>query len=220
MSSNKQGNTTMALSAKSEPENAYLSEAEYLVTEPDSEVRREYINGQLYAMAGGSANHNILSGNIFGEFRNHLKGTPCVTFMSDIKVPLKVSSGNNYVYPDVLVDCSKIEGKSYFSNSPLLIVEVLSKSTRKRDLTTKLLRYINLPSLLEYVVVEQDFVQIHVFRKKTDWKDEFYFLGDSITFESIALTLSVADIYDRVENEDMDEFRQGIVVFDQSENDG
>ncbi|SJM96535.1 Uma2 family endonuclease [Crenothrix polyspora] len=210
----------MALSANSEPENTYLSEAEYLATEPDLEVRREYINGNIYAMAGGSTNHNILSGNIFGEFRSHLKGTPCVTFMSDIKVPLKVSSGNNYVYPDVLVDCSKIEGKSYFSNSPLLIVEVLSKSTRKRDLTTKLLRYINLPSLLEYVVVEQDFVQIQIFRKKTDWKDEFYFLGDSITFESIALTLSVADIYDRVENEDMDEFRQGIVVFDQPENDG
>lgn len=210
----------MALSAKSEPENTYLSETEYLATEPDLEVRREYINGHIYAMAGGSANHNILTLNIASEFRNHLKGTPCVTFMSDIKVPLKVSSGNNYVYPDVLVDCSKIEGKSYFSNSPLLIVEVLSKSTRKRDLTTKLLRYINLPSLLEYVVVEQDFVQIHVFRKKTDWKDEFYFLGDAITFESIALTLSVADIYDRVENEDMDEFRQGIVVVDQSENDG
>ncbi|SJM94265.1 conserved hypothetical protein [Crenothrix polyspora] len=210
----------MALSAKSEPENTYLSEAEYLVTEPDSKVRREYINGHIYAMAGGSANHNILTLNIASEFRNHLKGKPCTTFMSDIKVPLKVASGNNYVYPDVLVDCSKIEGKSYFSNLPLLIVEVLSKSTRKRDLTTKLLRYINLPSLLEYVVVEQDFVQIQIFRKKTDWKDEFYFLGDSITFESIALMLSVSDIYDRVENEDMDEFRQGIVVFDQPENDG
>jgi Uma2 family endonuclease len=143
-----------------------------------------------------------------------------VTFMSDIKVPLKVSTGNNYVYPDVLVDCSKIEGKGYFSNSPLLIVEVLSKSTRKRDLTTKLLRYINLPSLQEYVVVEQDFVQVQVFRKSTDWRDEFYFLGDSITLGSIGLTLPVADIYDRVENEDMDEFRQGIVAVDQSEDDG
>lgn len=211
----------MALRAKFESENTcHLSEAEYLATESDSEVRREYIDGQLYAMAGGSANHNILTLNIASEFRSHLKGKPCTTFMSDFKVPLKVASGNNYVYPDVLVDCSKIEGKSYFSNLPLLIVEVLSKSTRKRDLTTKLLRYINLPSLLEYVVVEQDFVQVQIFRKKTDWKDEFYFLGDSITFESIALTLSVADIYDRVENEDMDEFRQGIVVFNQPENDG
>lgn len=211
----------MALRAKSESEseNTYLSEAEYLATELNSDIRREYINGHIYAMAGASANHNILSLNIASEFRNHLKGTPCTTFMSDIKVPLKVSLGNNYVYPDVLVDCSKIEGKSYFSTSPLLIVEVLSKSTRKLDLTTKLLRYLNLPSLQEYVVVEQDFVQIQVFRKKTDWKNEFYFLGDSITLESIDLTLAVADIYDRVENEDMDEFRQSVLVFDQPDDD-
>lgn len=185
-----------------------MTEAEYLASEPDSEIRREYINGRIYAMAGASSNHNILSGNIFGEFRNHLKGSPCVTFMSDIKVPLKVSVGTNYVYPDVLVDCSKIDGKNYFANAPLIIVEVLSKSTRKCDLTTKLLRYINLPSLLEYVLIEQDIVQIQVFRKRTDWKDEFYFLGDSITFESIELTLTVEEIYDRVENEDMNEFRQ------------
>jgi Uma2 family endonuclease len=128
--------------------------------------------------------------------------------MSDIKVPLKVSIGKDYVYPDVLVDCSKTEGKSYFSNSATIIVEVLSKSTRKRDLTTKLLRYINLPSLLEYVLIEQDFVQVQVLRKRTDWKYEFYFLGDSITFESIDLTLAVEEIYDRVDNDDMNEFRQ------------
>ncbi|SJM89890.1 conserved hypothetical protein [Crenothrix polyspora] len=210
-------NSVTATQAKSSSEAMRVTETDYLASEPDSEVRREYIDGRIYAMAGASSNHNILSGNIFGEFRNHLKGSSCVTFMSDIKVPLKVSVGTNYVYPDVLVDCSKIDGKNYFSNAPLIIVEVLSKSTRKCDLTTKLLRYINLPSLLEYVVIEQDIVQIQVFRKRTDWKDSFYFLGDSITFESIELTLTVEEIYDRVENEDMNEFRQGIVVSEEPE---
>ncbi len=212
IANNNPKNNAKASQPKSISDGSCMTEADYLASEPDSEIRREYINGRICAMAGGSANHNILSGNIFGEFRNHLKGTPCVTFMSDIKVPLKVAVGTNYVYPDVLVDCSKIEGKNYFSSTPLIIVEVLSKSTRKRDLTTKLLCYINLPSLLEYVVIEQDFVQIQVFRKSSDWKDSFYFLGDTITFESIDLTLTVAEIYDRVENEDMNEFRQGIVV--------
>jgi Uma2 family endonuclease len=214
---NSAENSVIYTQAKSASEDIYMSEAGYLASEPDSEVRREYINGRIYAMAGASSNHNILSGNIFGEFRNHLKGTPCVTFMSDIKVPLKIAVGTSYVYPDVLVDCSKVEGKNYFSNAPVIIVEVLSKSTRKRDLTTKLLRYINLPSLLEYVVIEQDIVQIQVFRQTTGWKDEFYFLGDSITLESIELTLSVEDIYDRVENEDMIEFRQGVVALDVSD---
>jgi Uma2 family endonuclease len=198
----------MATHSKCVSDDTYMTEAEYLASEPDSEVRREYIDGRIYAMAGGSSNHNILALNVASEFRNHLKGTPCVTFMSDIKVPLKIAEGTNYVYPDVLVDCSTIEGKSYFSNTPSIIVEVLSKSTRKQDLTTKLLRYINLPSLQEYVLVEQDIVQVQVLRKRTSWRDEFYFLGDTITFESIDLTLAVEDIYDRVENEDMVEFRQ------------
>jgi Uma2 family endonuclease len=214
---NSAENSVMYTQAKSASEDIYMSEAGYLASEPDSEVRREYINGRIYAMAGAGSNHNILSGNIFGEFRNHLKGTPCVTFMSDIKVPLKIAVGTSHVYPDVLVDCSKVEGKNYFSNAPVIIVEVLSKSTRKRDLTTKLLRYINLPSLLEYVVIAQDIVQVQVFRQTTGWKDEFYFLGDSITLESIELTLSVEDIYDRVENEDMIEFRQGVVALDVSD---
>jgi len=209
---NQPENNTMALQPKSESEGICMTEEEYLASEPYSEVRREYIDGRAYAMAGASVNHALITGNIFGEFRNHLKGKPCETFMSDIKVPLKVSLGKNYVYPDVLVDCSKIEGKGYFSNSATIIVEVLSKSTRKRDLTTKLLRYINLPSLQEYVLIEQDFVQVQVLRKRTDWKYEFYFLGDSITFESIDLTLTVEEIYDRVDNDDMNEFRQHMLL--------
>ena len=64
--------------------------------------------------------------------------------------------GKNYFYPDVIVDCTETEGDSYFANSPVIIVEVLSKSTKKMDTTVKLIQYINLPSLKEYVLVEQD----------------------------------------------------------------
>jgi len=126
--------------------------------------------------------------------------------MSDIKVPLKVSVGHDYVYPDVVVDCTKVQGQRYFSNAPTLIVEVLSQSTRKSDLTTKLLRYVNLPSLQEYVVIEQDFVQVQVLRKSNDWKSEYYYLGDLAIFESIALTLAVEAIYEQVDNQDMAQY--------------
>ncbi len=95
-----------------------------------------------------------------------------------------------------------------FSTTPLIIVEVLSKSTRKTDLTVKLLRYINMESLQEYVLIEQDIVSVQVLRRTKNWLSEYYFLGDAVTFESIGLTLTVAEIYDRVDNADMREFRQ------------
>lgn len=187
-------------------ENIYLSEEEYLATEPASEVKREYIDGQVYAMAGAGYNHNCISANMLGEFRSHLKGTPCATFMADIKVRV----GKDYVYPDLLVDCSKMSGDDYFSTSPVIIVEVLSRSTRKTDTTTKLIRYINLPSLQEYVLIEPDIVSVQVLRRSMHWMPEYFFLGDAVRFESIGLTLPVADIYDRVDNPDMNEFREGL----------
>ncbi len=185
-------------------ESAYISEAEYLATEPVAEVKREYIDGQVHAMVGAGYNHNCIAANMLRELSTHLKGTPSRTFMADIKVRL----GKDYVYPDVLVDCSKMAGDDYFSTSPVIIVEVLSRATRKTDTTTKLIRYINLPSLHEYVLIEPDIVSVQVLRRSNNWLSEYYFLGDSVTFESIGLTLPVEDIYDRVDNTDMNEFRQ------------
>lgn len=184
-------------------ESIFLTEEEYLATETTSDIKREYIDGQVYAMAGAGYNHNCISVTIARKFANHLEGSPCATFMSDMKVRL----GKDYVYPDVLVDCGKMSGDDYFSNSPVIIVEVLSKSTRKIDTTEKLIRYINLPSLQEYVLIEQDFVSVQVLRKSNHWQPEYYYLGDSVNFVAIGLTLTVEEIYDRVDNADMNEFR-------------
>lgn len=184
-------------------ENDCLSEEEYLATEPAAELKREYIDGRVYAMAGAGYNHNCIAANILGEFRNHLKGTPCATFMADIKVKL----GKDYVYPDVLVDCSKMRGDDVFSSAPVIIVEVLSRSTRKTDTTIKLIRYINLPSLQEYVLIEPDIVSVQVLRRGKNWLSEYFFLGDEVTFESIGLTLPVEDIYDRVDNPDINDYK-------------
>ena len=176
-----------------------MSEQEYLDTEPYSEVKREYIDGYVYAMAGAKASHNRIVGNVHGELRNYLKGKPCQPYMSDMKVKV----GKKYFYPDVLVDCTNLPDSSVFTETPRLIVEVLSKSTRRRDETTKRVAYIQLETLLEYVLIEQDFVKIEVIRRSEGWLPEHYYLGDEITFESIELTLTVEEIYDRVQNEDM-----------------
>jgi len=181
-----------------------MTEEEYLATEPDSELRREYYNGKAYAMAGANRNHNILVSTIARKFGNHLDGTPCITFSADIKMAF----GQKYFYPDVIVDCTEDAGDSYFANAPVLIIEVLSKSTKKLDTTTKLIHYLNLPTLKEYAMVEQDSVCIELLRKNRSWQPEFYYLGDTVAFESIGLALSVEAIYERVDNEDMRLFRE------------
>lgn len=181
-----------------------MTEEDYLASEPDAEARREYYNGKAYAMAGSRRNHNILTGNLARKFGNHLEGTPCITFSADIKVAF----AHKYFYPDVIVDCTADEGGSYFANTPVLIVEVLSKSTRKLDTTTKLIHYLNLPTLQEYAMMEQDSVCVQVLRKNRHWRSEYYYLGDTVSFEAIGLALSVEEIYDRVDNEDMQAFKE------------
>jgi Uma2 family endonuclease len=193
-----------AMAIEDVQEGICMTEEEYLRMEAESEVKHEYFDGRAYAMAGAGYNHNCITANVLGEFRNHLKGTPCVTFSSDMKVRI----GKDYTYPDVLVSCDKMASDDYFCISPVIIVEVLSKSTRKRDTTDKLIRYINIPSVEEYVLIEQDVVSIEVLRRNNDWRPEYFYLGDSVTFDLIQLTLTVEEIYDRVDNGDMNEFRQ------------
>jgi len=179
-----------------------ISSEEYLQGELDSEVKHELIDGDVYAMAGASGNHERISLNLSRKFGNHLEGLPCEPFGSDMKV--KVDS--NFFYPDVIVDCNFDESEPYYTESPLIIVEVLSKSTRRIDETIKRTEYLNIPSLQEYVLIEQDIVDIEVVRRSEGWQSKHYFLGDELRFESIDLTLSVEDIYLRVHNEDVLEF--------------
>jgi len=177
-----------------------ITEADYLAGEQDGQQKHEYIDGQVYAMSGASANHNRLAGNLYGELRQHLKGQPCQAYTADMKVKIDT----RYFYPDVMVDCSAVDG--YFTETPIILIEVLSKSTKQTDKTIKLDTYTSIPTLQEYLLVEQDFVEIELLRRRTGWKAEHYFLGDSIFFESIGLQLTVAEIYERVTNDDMNEW--------------
>lgn len=175
-----------------------VSETEYLHNEQHTDIKHELIDGQLYAMTGASNNHNRISGNIFRKFGNHLEGKPCEAFTLNTKIKV----GTNYYYPDVVVDCSSAPGSNYFVASPILIVEVLSKTTRRLDLTTKLIQYLNIPSLEEYILIEQETASVQILRRSKNWQSEFFFLGDQVTFNSLGLTIDVTEIYDRVDNED------------------
>lgn len=182
---------------------AYLSEQDYLDAEKVSDIKHEYFDGEIFAMSGAKANHQRVTGNIFAELRQHLKGTPCEAFSSDMKV--RADEGNKYFYPDVVVSCNQ-DGESDFTESPRLIVEVLSDSTRKFDKDLKRKIYQTIPTLEEYVLIEQDHVEIEISRKSADWHSSYYFLDDDVTFESIGLTLPVLELYSRVENKELQAF--------------
>jgi Uma2 family endonuclease len=187
----------------------YITEEEYLADEKEREFKCEYIDGEIYAMAGASRNHQRLIAALSAQIYQHLQATPCEAFTSDMKI--RADQGTKYFYPDIVVTCEKdsLEGDDAdYVQSPRLIVEVLSNSTRNYDKTFKRLVYQAIPSLEEYVLIEQDSVKIEVARKSENWVSNVYFLGDDVRFESIDLTLSVADIYQRVENDEMQTFRQ------------
>ena len=177
-----------------------ITEAEYLEGEQFSDVRHEYMNGKVYAMVGATRNHNLISVNVLREIGVHLKGKPCQPFMSDMKVKVD----NQFFYPDILVDCSEdADGKSLFTENPVIIIEVLSDSTNRMDKTIKFSAYKNIPSLEEYVLIEQNYLNIEVFRRSDRWHGQVYLAGENITFESLGLTMSVEAIYDGVKIEDL-----------------
>jgi len=184
----------------------FISPEMYLKGELTNEIKHEYVNGQTFAMAGASENHNTISLNVVSEFRMHLKKTPCRPFASDMK--LKTSTGS-YRYPDIMVICDNETEDKYFKTKPVILVEVLSRSTRKIDEKEKLIEYINIPTLKEYVIIEQDVADITVYRKSDDWRSTHYFLGEEIHFESIDLTIPVSEIYLHVENDDVKQFLAG-----------
>lgn len=182
----------------------HLSEQEYLQGELLAEIRHEYIDGKVYAMAGASRNHNLLAGNGFRILSNHLLNGPCDTYTSE----LKVKANQCFFYPDVMVVCDDPQGNDYYTEQPSLIVEVMSKTTRRMDKTIKLAAYKTLPSLLEYVLIEQDHVEVEVMRRSQNWFPEHYFLGDEVWLESVDLKVDVGQLYHRVDNEDMRDFLQ------------
>lgn len=122
---------------------------------------------------------------------------------------MKVKAGGCFFYPDLMVDCKNADGDRDYRESPLIIMEVLSKNTRKIDHRLKRLAYQNLPSLQEYVQIEQDFVDIEICRRSNRWQSEHFYLGEEIYLAAIDLRVSVETIYSRVDNEDVRAFFAG-----------
>jgi Uma2 family endonuclease len=175
---------------------------EYLQLEQTSEIRYEYYSGQVFAMSGGSKQHNIITLNIASRVRSHLRGGSCSVFMADMKVRIELANQNKniFYYPDVIVSCDPEDQDRFYLNYPCLIIEVLSPSTELTDRREKLVNYRDLETLQEYVLVSQDEIKVEVYRKDAQGNWSLTILGkdDDLRLDSIGLTLTMTEIYEDV----------------------
>ncbi len=145
---------------------ARLTADEFLAWELKQTSRHQFYDGEIFAMPGGTAEHNSAALNTATELKQHLKGTPCKTFMSD----MRVRAGNDYFYPDVVVTCGANDTsnpKALEITEPKLIVEVLSPSTVAFDRGQKFASYRLIPSLQEYLLLDPEARTAELFRKNT-----------------------------------------------------
>lgn len=174
---------------------------DYLEMEENSLEKLEYHEGEIFAMAGGTLNHGLLSNNIGGSLRESIKkkGKPCRTYSSDAKIAI---SDEKYVYADTFVVCGKTETYEEMpqaAKNPILIVEVLSESTALYDRQGKFQAYQTIGSFQEYILISQDKVLVEVFYKAQEavfWQYRSYLnLSDTIELKSIDVEITLNDIY-------------------------
>jgi Uma2 family endonuclease len=182
-------------------QSSFLSVEEYLAGEEQSEVRHEYLAGDTYAMAGGSAAHNTIALNVAAALRARLRGGPCRVFIADVKVRIVTAeSGDIFYYPDVMVTCDPADNHTHFKTSPKLIVEVLSEGTERIERGEKFRTYIGLVSMEEYVLIAQEKREVTIFRRGTGWKAERSVEdGAKVELRSVGVSLEVGEVYDGVE---------------------
>ncbi len=176
----------------------FISIPAYMDGENLSTIKHEYLDGEVYAMAGASDRHNRIAGNFYNYLDNHLADDPCEPFISDMKVQ---AGETTFYYPDVMVACDGINADPYYRKQPRLIIEVTSPSTENIDRSEKLLAYKQIKSLKEYVLVSQDSVRIDIYRRMRGERWQLEILTDikeELKLDSINLRLSVAAIYRRV----------------------
>lgn len=176
---------------------------EYLAWEATQEVRHEYFNGEVVAMAGGTRNHNRVSLNFSKILDDALANRQCEVYISDVKV--QIQPRKKYFYPDVVVTCDERDTEPQLVLFPCLIVEVLSPSTEAYDRGFKFEQYRKSASLQEYVLVQVEQPLVEVFQRNQEgkWLFSEYGLGDRIFLQSIRVEIAVSDLYRQIQFESL-----------------
>lgn len=177
------------------PQKKLFTKDEYLLLEKRANAKHELVDGEIYAMAGAKENHVKMTGNIFRNIANHLLESPCDVYSSD----MKLSAGLDCYYPDVFVKCDPDDNDPLVKEKPILIVEVLSESTKIFDRGNKLENYLGIPTLLEYALVSQKKIEVWIYRRAEEkWEVEILNENDELHFVSIDLEIPVHEFYRKV----------------------
>lgn len=181
------------------PSKNYLSPEEYLAQEEYSAIKHEYIDGQVYAMAGASDVHVTISLNLASALRNHVRGTGCRVYVADMKA--QIETANTFYYPGVMVTCDARDRQlQNHKKYPCLIVEVVSDNTEAFDRGDKFANYLQLETLKEYVLISQKHQRLDCFRRNAEglWVLQFYHAGIEIHLASIEFCTSIDALYEDV----------------------
>lgn len=176
----------------------HYSVDEYFAVEAGSSIKHEYFNGEIFATAGASVAHNDIAANVLTVLRTALRGTGCRAFGSDLRLR---APGGLFTYPDVMLICGQLElspDRPDTVVNPAVLVEVLSDATRDYDRGEKFALYKTIPTLREYVLIEQDRVAVDHFQLKTpsNWASASYSsLADSLSLNVVHVGLPLSDVY-------------------------
>ncbi len=179
-----------------------MTAAEYLAIERDAPFKSEFFAGEMFAMSGASPAHNILKDNLIGLLAGALRGSGCRTMSSDQHI--RVDATGLYTYPDILILCGPGEYAAddpYTLLNPKVVIEVLSDSTRGYDRGAKARQYKRLPSLTEYVLVEQDEPVVDRYVRQADgsWVETTVEgLAATFAFATVTARVALAELYDGV----------------------
>jgi len=182
--------------------NYYFSPEEYLALERQAEYKSEYIDGVIYAMAGGSVRHNLIAGNLVTEFNVQLRKTDCTVYPSDLKV--RVPDSRRFFYPDVSIVCGEIQFADDERDvvlNPVVVVEVLSESTAAFDRGKKFQSYQQIESLREYLLVAQDEYVVEHFLRQDDghWLyTKAAGADESLALPTVECRIALSDVYNKV----------------------
>lgn len=171
---------------------------EYLQGELESNIQHEFFDGKVYAMAGAGEQHNLIAGNIFSTLRPLTRQTSCRLFIADMK--LHIAELNRFYYPDILLSCDPTDDHIDYKQNPCLIIEILSPSTADIDRREKLHAYQGIPSLQEYILVEQTQPNIERhYRTSSGWQStSIHALDNELTIDCLKTTIDMATIYEDV----------------------
>lgn len=195
----------LRFSGMAEPaKTSLVSPEEYLAGEEHADTRHEYVAGAVYAMAGGRNRHNTVKGNVFASFHAQLRGKPCRPFDSDTKVRLRLPDQVRFYYPDALITCHPNPPGDTFQDRPIVVVEVLSASTRRTDEGEKREGYLALPSLEAYLLVESERASIVCLRRVAAGfvREVYEGMSAEVALPDVGVVLRLADVYEGAEGVD------------------